>query len=183
YPAMTPESGNPGQHVWNERLDETSRGRRRHISEGIVEGFVGGSGNALSELERELQAAVVHHQLDDRFGVDIRRTVGWDIRVLSRPSQERDQRLSLVDGGAAEKMDEHQRPLPLSDVSEQLLAVLGLHADEVEQVVADLERGAEIEAETCQGVQRRRAGRADQCSDRSGHTVVYQHVFCPISSS
>jgi len=35
--AVTPESGGPGQHVWNERLDETPRGRRRHISEGIVE--------------------------------------------------------------------------------------------------------------------------------------------------
>jgi len=87
---MTPESGDPGQHVWNERLNETSRGRRRHISEGIVEGLVGGSGYTLSELECELQAAIVDHQLEDPFGVDIQRTVVWDFRVRSRASQERD---------------------------------------------------------------------------------------------
>src|ERR1700746_1904718 len=86
YRAMTPESGDSGQHVWNERLNETSRGRRRHISEGIVEGLVGGSGHALSELERELQAAVVHHQLEDRFGVDIQSTVVRKIRMLCRAS-------------------------------------------------------------------------------------------------
>src|SRR5689334_9634155 len=62
-------------------------------------------------------------------------------------------------------MDQHQRPLPLPDVSEQILAVPGLVADEVEHVVADLEGGAEIEAETRDGVQRHRAGRADQRSD------------------
>ena len=55
------------------------------------------------------------------MGVDIRRTVIWNIGVLSYASQERHQRPSLVDGGVAEKMDEHQRPFPLSDVSEQLL--------------------------------------------------------------
>ena len=59
-----------------------------------MEGIVGGSGYTLSELEREFQAAVVHHQFEDRFRVDIRRTVGWNVRVLLRASQERDQRLS-----------------------------------------------------------------------------------------
>ena len=48
-----------------------------------MEGIVGGSGYALFELEREFQAAVVHHQFEDRFRVDIRRTVVWNMRVLS----------------------------------------------------------------------------------------------------
>jgi hypothetical protein len=81
--ATDPASGDPGQHVRNERFDETPRGRRRHIREGIVKRLVGGSGYALAELERELHAAVVQHQLEDRFGVDIRCTVVWNIGVLS----------------------------------------------------------------------------------------------------
>ena len=48
-----------------------------------MEGIVGGSGYALFELGREFQAAVVHHQFEDRFRVDIRRTVVWNMRVLS----------------------------------------------------------------------------------------------------
>src|SRR6266576_345533 len=85
-------SGDPGQHVRDERLDETPRGRRRHTGEGVVERLIGGGGYALPELIRELQAAVVHHQLEDSFGIDIRRAVLPSIRAASRASQERDQR-------------------------------------------------------------------------------------------
>src|SRR5690242_3819124 len=53
-----PASGDPGQHVRDERLDETPRGRRWHAGEGVVEGLIGGGGYALAELIRELQAAV-----------------------------------------------------------------------------------------------------------------------------
>lgn len=48
-----------------------------------MEGIVGGSGYALSELEREFQAAVVHHQFEDRFRVDI----GALPRALPAPSR------------------------------------------------------------------------------------------------
>ena len=48
-----------------------------------MEGIVGGSGYALSGLEREFQAAVVHHQFEDRFRVDIRRVTPRTARPQS----------------------------------------------------------------------------------------------------
>src|SRR6185312_11863038 len=91
-----PLSGDPGQHVRDERLDETPRGRRWYTGEGVVERLIGGGGYTLPELIRELQAAVVHHQLEDSFGIDIRRAVVRGIRVPSGASQERDQRPSVA---------------------------------------------------------------------------------------
>lgn len=47
---------------------------------------------------------------------------------------------------AAKRMDQHQRPLALEQVAERFLAV-ALIGGKIEQIVLDLERGAEEEAE------------------------------------
>ena len=77
----------------------------------------------------------------------------------------------------AQQVDQHQRALALPDVAVELLAVARRVADEVEQVVLDLERGAEEEAEAeeaveidgrraCRSARRRAAGRWS-CTSRS----------------
>ena len=55
--------------------------------------------------------------------------------------------LAVAGIGGREQMDHHQRPLALAEVAERLLAVHRLGPGEVEDVVPDLERRAQEEAE------------------------------------
>src|SRR5215469_9603743 len=71
----------------------------------------------------------------------------------------------LVGGALAQGVDEHERPFTLPDVAQDLLAVLGLIADQVQDVVLDLERRAEQETEQVEAVGVDRSGCPDQCSD------------------
>jgi hypothetical protein len=79
-------------------------------------------------------------------------------------------------------MHQRQRALALVEVAEDLLAVLLLVADEVQQVVADLEGRAEVEAEPDQRSQvgltaRTHDGADPQRVDRG----VPAHVLCMMS--
>jgi hypothetical protein len=65
-------------------------------------------------------------------------------------------------------VDEHERALALPDVAEDLLAVPSPIANQVEDVVLDLERRTEQETEQVEAVGVDRAGRPDQCSDAAG---------------
>src|SRR5437867_12636901 len=62
-------------------------------------------------------------------------------------------------------MDEHQRPLALPDVAVQLLPVAPRVAHQVQQVVLDLERGAEKEPERHEAIEPLLAARTDQRTD------------------
>ena len=62
-------------------------------------------------------------------------------------------------------MHERQRSLALVEVAENLLAVCRLVADEVEQIVTDLEGRAEVKPEAHQRRQFRRAARPDDRAD------------------
>ena len=65
----------------------------------------------------------------------------------------------------AQQVDQRQRPLALVEVAVDLLAVLALGADQVQQVVLDLERRAEVEPEPHHRPQVGGAARADQRPD------------------
>ena len=65
-------------------------------------------------------------------------------------------------------MDQRQRPLALVEVAVDLLAVLALGADQVQQIVLDLERRAEVEAEPHHRPQVGLAAGADQGPDPQG---------------
>ncbi len=58
--------------------------------------------------------------------------------------------------GAGQEMDQHQSSLPLQQVAERLFAVDLRVADEVEDVVADLEGRTEVEPELDHRIERRR---------------------------
>ena len=82
--------------------------------------------------------------------------------------------LPLVGGALAQGVDEHERALALPDVAEDLLAVLGLVADQVQDVVLDLERRAEQETEQVEavGVDRAALSRSAHRCGRGGCTCT-----------
>jgi hypothetical protein len=91
-----------------------------------------------------------------------------------------DEPVAVRSGRVGQEVQEHERALAFTQVPEQLLAVGIIGADEVEQVVPDLERDSEEEAEPAQGTQRGRPPRADERAHPQGETVVYQHFFLPV---
>jgi hypothetical protein len=62
-------------------------------------------------------------------------------------------------------VDQHERPLALPQVAELLLAVAAGVRHEIEDVVADLEGGAQVEAEVDHRLQVRRPPRPDERSE------------------
>jgi hypothetical protein len=80
-----------------------------------------------------------------QHGHDGRYRLGRALGGLER--EEAGDALAVARAGRGQEVDQHQGPLPLPKVTEGLLAVDGLRAREVEDVVADLERGTEEEPE------------------------------------
>jgi hypothetical protein len=123
--------------------------------EGDLEGFEGRVCDAFGVRAGELDAAV---------GVDEIPDLGHDRgRALVRGQAEvmiGDE--AVGSGGGPDQVDEHQRALALSQVAVDLLAVEGLVADQVEQVVLDLERGTEVETEAHHGPQVGPSARPEQ---------------------
>ena len=134
------------------------------VGEGLLEGVDRRARDPAGVGGRELDAPVgVHRSADARderrvaFG-PVQRQIAVDERAV----------------GAArvlDQVDERQRALALVEVAVDLLAVLLLGAEEVEQVVLDLERRAEVEAEAHERPQVSRA--ADQ---RPGAQRVHGRV-------
>ena len=109
-------------------------------AEGLLEGAERGARDPARVGRGELDALVGLHQRRGRARPARRRArhgPGPDSgpRARDRPARVPDQ------------VDERQRALALVEVAVDLLAVLLLGADQVEQVVLDLERRAEVEAE------------------------------------
>ncbi len=75
-------------------------------------------------------------------------------------------------------MDQRQCALALVQVAENLLAIGSFVTDEVEQVVADLERRAEVESEPHERREIHGSAGPDDRAHRSGWIVVYQQVLC-----
>jgi hypothetical protein len=61
--------------------------------------------------------------------------------LLTGDGEDAPELLPLVGGALAQGVDEHERALALPDVAEELLAVLGPVADQVQDVVLDLISG------------------------------------------
>ena len=138
----------------------------------IVEGVAGGRRDAPGELGREPRCS-----RSASMSASVARPPAWSAPPPAfggtrRPPVARRPRRR------PEQVDQHQRALALVEVADDLLAVGRLGADEVEQVVADLERRAEEEAEPAPSA-RRSAVRPTRSArpTRSGWTVVYQHVL------
>src|SRR5262249_54476652 len=77
-----------------------------------------------------------------------------DMRLAVPRRQREDLRdpVPLVLVRALEQADDHQRPLALAEVALELLAVDGLVADQVQDVVLDLEGRADQKAEADEGL-------------------------------
>jgi hypothetical protein len=85
--------------------------------------------------------------------------------VLAGHGEDPSEPVPLVGGALAQGVDEHEGALALPDVPEDLLAVPSLVADQVQDVVLDLERRAEEEPEQGEAVGVDRPRRSDQRSD------------------
>ena len=85
----------------------------------------------------------------------------------ARARQMREQATSLLGLGCARDVDQHQRALALVEIAVDLLAI-GLVGFEVENVVLDLERRAEEEAEADQRVEIGRPARGDHRAHAQG---------------
>src|SRR5437899_1567565 len=107
---------------------------------------------------RVIDAAVFVHQ-----GANI---VCLSARSLGAgPREESGDARAFGGGGFAEEPDEHQRSFALENVSIDFLAVTARIADEVEQVVLDLESAAEKEAEADKRLEVELAAGADEGAD------------------
>ena len=85
--------------------------------------------------------------------------------------------LPLIGGALAQGVDEHERALALPDVAEDLLAVLSLIANQVQDVVLDLERRAEQEPNRLKRSASIAPAVPISAPMRQGWMHVYQHVF------
>src|SRR5205823_3557093 len=83
----------------------------------------------------------------------------------ARAGEEVGEPRALLGARHREQMDQHDGPLPLPDVAVDLLAVASPVAEQVEEVVLDLEGGAEEEAEAEEAVEVPVAARADERAD------------------
>jgi hypothetical protein len=110
---------------------------------------------------RKVDARVTLEQSKDPLDVALRALVAGNRKDAPEP-------IPLVGGALAQGVDEHERALALPDVAEDLLAVPSPIANQVEDVVLDLERRTEQETEQVEAVGVDRAGRPDQCSDAAG---------------
>jgi hypothetical protein len=109
-----------------------------------------GIGHAVAVVDGELHAAVHAHEVDDPrdlVGPAFSHLLG-EVALEPAPVRGRCR---------AEKVDQPQRALALPDFIEELPAVALVGAEEVQQVVPDLERCAQVEAEAGQLLQVHRA--------------------------
>src|SRR5438128_317183 len=83
----------------------------------------------------------------------------------ARPGEEVAESRAAVGARRAEQLDQHDRPLPLPDVAVDLLAVAGRVAEEVQEVVLDLEGCSQEEAEADEAVEVAVAARPDERAD------------------
>src|SRR5262249_40852968 len=88
--------------------------------------------------------------------------------MLARLGEELGKSGALGRRCAAQEVNEHQRPLALPDVPVELLAVAPVVAGEIQEIVLDLERGAEEETEADETIEVVVVARADERSDSAG---------------
>src|SRR6185437_1044186 len=81
--------------------------------------------------------------------------------LMTREAENRGEPIAIGGHGLAEQANEHQRAFALPQVAVAFLAVAAI-GDEVQQVVLNLESGAEKEAEADEGVEVDRDPRTDQ---------------------
>src|SRR5262249_59929901 len=111
----------------------------------------GGPGGAGGRRERAGAAAgVLEGAALDQEGVEPAHLV--PAAVAARLAEEILEGPPLGGGGDGEEADQHEGPLALPEVAGDLLAVLGVVADQVQEVVLDLEGGAQEPAEAVEAV-------------------------------
>src|SRR3989442_294770 len=119
--------------------DEVRDQPQRLLVLGVLERaqrLLGGLGVLVGPLERVVGALVLHHQTADLLDL---------VGVQGMAPEQRLDALALVRGRAPERRDQRQRALAFLEVRPDGLAEAGLVGDEVERVVAGLERDGDIE--------------------------------------
>src|SRR5262249_41880781 len=84
---------------------------------------------------------------------------------LARESEDSSELDSLRRGSALQEPDEHEGSLALPDVPRELLPVATVVADQVQEVVLNLKRGAKKEGEAHVAIERNSISGSDDCAE------------------
>jgi hypothetical protein len=145
----------------DQSTDEVAIRRTRRVAVGDVELVLGRSDHLAQGEACEIDAAVTLEDSEHPLHVPFR-------ALLACYGEDPSELLPLLGGALAQGVNEHEGALSLPDVPEDLLAVPALVADQVQDVVLNLERRAEQEAEQVEACCVDRACRPDQCPDPAG---------------